>query len=70
MFQEFLMIILVSVEIIGDLFLVEVSDGLPYSLGSRQGAKLYPARVLTGTRVFRSLYAFRVPNYHLNKCTK
>ena len=67
MFQEFLMIILVSVEIIGDLFLVEVSDGLPHPLGSHQGAKLYPARVLMGTRVFRSLHAFRVPKDRYNE---
>jgi len=70
---EFIKITTMSVQnsiFIGDLFLLEVSDGLLHPLGSRQRVKLYPARVLTVTRFFRSLHAFRVPNYHLNECTK
>ena len=70
---EFIKITTMSVQnsiFIGDEFLLEVSDGLLHPLGSRQRVKLYPARVLTVTRFFRSLHAFRVPNYHLNKCTK
>ena len=44
---------------IGEVFQIEVSVGLVHRLGSCQNIKLYPARVFTGTRVFRSLYAFR-----------
>jgi len=55
---------------IGDLFLIEVSDGLLHPLGSRQRVKLYPARVLPVTPVFRSLHAFRVKKDHLNECKK
>ena len=55
---------------IGELFLIEVSVGLLHSLGSRQRAKLYLARVFMGTRVFRSLHAFRVHKDHYNECTK
>ena len=55
---------------IGDLFLIEVSNGLLHPLGSRQRVKLYPARVLPVTPVFRSLHVFRVHNDHLNECTK
>ena len=55
---------------IGDLFLIEVSNGLLHPLGSRQRVKLYPARALPVTPAFRSLHAFRVHKDHLNKCTK
>jgi len=49
---------------IGDVFQIEVSDGLVQSFGSCQKIYLYIARVLTGARVFRSLYVFRVQNEH------
>ena len=55
---------------IGDLFLIEVSDGLLHPLGSHQRVKLYPARVLPVTPFFRSLHAFRVQKDHLNECKK
>ena len=35
---------------IGDLFLIEVSDGLLHPLGRRQRAMLYPASVFTGQK--------------------
>ena len=54
---------------IGDLFLIELSDGLLHPLGSRQlSIKLYPARVLPLTPVLRSLHAFRVQKDPLNEC--
>ena len=49
---------------IGEVFQIEVSDGLVHSFGSCQKIYLYIARVLTGARVFRSLYVFRVQNEH------
>ena len=51
---------------IGDLFLIGVSDEFLHPVGGRQRVKLYPARVFTGTRVFRSLHAFRVHKDHCN----
>ena len=44
----------------GEVFQIEVSDGLVHSLGSCQTVNLYPAGVFTGARVLRSLYAFRI----------
>ena len=49
---------------IGEIFQIEVSDGLVHSFGSCQKIYLYIARVLTGARVFRRLYVFRVQNEH------
>ena len=45
---------------IREVFQIEVSDGPVHLLGSCQNINLYPARVFTGTQVFRSLYAFRI----------
>ena len=44
----------------GEVFPIEVLDGLVHSLGSCQKINLYPARVITGARVLRSLYAIRI----------
>ena len=44
----------------GEIFQIEVSDGLVHSLGSWQTLNLYPAGVFTGAQVLRSLYAFRI----------
>ena len=44
----------------GEVFQIEVSDGLLHSLGSCQKVNLYPAGVITGARVFRSLYSIRI----------
>ena len=40
--------------LIGEVFQIEVSDGLVHRLGSYQNINLYPARVFSGTRVLRS----------------
>ena len=45
---------------IGEVFQIEVSDGLVHSLGSCQKINLYPARVITGAQALRSLYAIRI----------
>ena len=55
---------------VGEVFQIEISDGLVHPLGSRQNVSLCPAMVITGARVFRSLYAFRVQKDHSNYCTK
>jgi len=55
---------------IGDLFLIEVPDGLLLPFGRRQRVPLYPARVLTGTQVLSKLHVFRVQKDHYNEWTK
>ena len=55
---------------IGDLFLIEVSDGLLHPVGGRQRVKLYPARVFTGTQVLSNLHAIRVLKDHYNEWTQ
>ena len=73
---EFKIIIPKSVQhiiFVGEVFQIEISDGLVHPLGSRgspQNVNLYPAVVITGARVFRSLYAFKVQKDHYNDCTK
>ena len=54
----------------GEVFQIEVSDGLVHSFGSCQKVNLYPARVFTGARVLRTLHTFRIRNDHSNACTK
>ena len=39
--------------LIGEVFQIEVSDGLVRRLGSYQNINLYPARVFSGTRCMR-----------------
>ena len=46
-----------------DVFQIVISDGCP-------NINLYPARVFTGTRGFRSLHAFTNYNDHSNKDTQ
>ena len=55
---------------IGDLFLIEVPDGLLLPFGRRQRVTLYPARVFTGTQVLSNLHVFRVQKDHYNEWTK
>ena len=55
---------------IGDLFLIEVPDGLLLPFGRRQRVTLYPARVSTGTQVLSNLHVFRVQKDHYNEWTK
>ena len=70
---EFKIIIPKSVQhiiFVGEVFQIEISDGLVHPLGSRQNVSLCPAVVITGARVLRSLYAFRVQKDHFNYCEK
>ena len=70
---EFKIIIPMSVQdiiFVGEVFQIEISDGLVHPLGSRQNVSLCPAMVITGARVLRSLNAFRVQKDHSNDCTK
>ena len=55
---------------VGEVFQIKISDGLVHPLGSRQNVSPCPAMVMTGERVFRRLYAFRVQKDHSNDCTK
>ena len=55
---------------IGDLFLIEVPDGLLLPFGRRQRVTLYPARVFTGTQVLSNLHVFRIQKDHYNEWTK
>ena len=69
-FKRIIPMIVQNIMLVGEVFQIEVSDGLVHPLGSRQNVNLYPAVVITGARVFRSLYAFRVQKDHSNDCTK
>jgi len=69
-FKQIIPMIVQNIMYVGEVFQIEVSDGLVLPLGSRQNVNLYPAVVITGARVFRSLYAFRVQKDHYNDCTK
>ena len=69
-FKRIIPMIVQNIMFVGEVFQIEVSDGLVHPLGSRQNVNLYPAVVITGARVFRSLYAFRVQTDHYNDCTK
>ena len=53
-----------------DVFQIVIADGSVHQLGSCPNINLYPARVFTGTRVFRSLYASTNPNDYSNKNTQ
>ena len=55
-----------NIMFVGEVFEIKVSDGFVHPLGSNQNVNLYPAMVITGAQVFRSLYAFRVQK----DCTK
>ena len=55
---------------IGDLFLIEVPDGLLLPFGRRQRVTLYPARVFTGTQVLSNLHVFRVQKDFYNQWKK
>ena len=64
-FKRIIPMIVQNIMLVGEVFQIEVSDGLVHPLGSRQNVNLCPAVVITGARVFRSLYALRV-----KKCAK
>ena len=69
-FKRIIPMIVQNIMFVGEVFQIEVSDGLVHPLGSRQNVNLYPAVVITGARVFRSLYSFRVQKDHYNDYTK
>ena len=69
-FKRIIPIIVQNIRFVGEVFQIEVSDGLVHPLGSRQNVNLYPAVVITGSRVFRSLYTFRAQMDHYNDYTK
>ena len=63
-FKRIITMIVQTSMLVGEVFQIEVSDGLVHPLGSRQNVNLYPAVVMTGARVFRSLYACIVQKDH------
>ena len=69
-FKRIIPMIVQNIMFVGEVFQIEVSDGLVHPLGSRQNVNLYPAVVMTGARVFRSLYACIVQKDQYNDCTK
>ena len=69
-FKRIIPMIVQNIMFVGEVFQIEVSDGLVHPLGSRQNVNLYPAVVMTGARVFRSLYACIVQKDHYHDCTK
>ena len=69
-FKRIITMIVQTIMLVGEVFQIEVSDGLVHPFGSRQNVNLYPAVVITGARVFRSLYAFRVKKDQMNECAK
>ena len=69
-FKRIISIIVKNIRFVGEVFQIKVSDGLVHPLGSRQNVNLYPAVVITGVPVFRSLYAFKVQKDHSNDCKK
>ena len=69
-FKRIITMIAQTMMLVGEVFQIEISDGLVHPLGSRQNVSLCPAMVIIGARVVRSLYAFRVRKDHYNDCTK
>ena len=69
-FKRIIPIIVQNIRFVGEVFQIEVSDGLVHPLGSRQNVNLYPAVVMTGARVSRSLYACIVQKDYYNDCPK
>ena len=69
-FKRIIPIIVQNIRFVGEVFQIEVSDGLVHPLGSRQNVNLYPAVVITGAQVSRSLYACIVQKDHYNDCPK
>ena len=69
-FKRIITMIEQNIMLVGEVFQIEVSDVLVHPFGSRQNVNLYPAVVITGARVFRSLYVFRVKKDRMNECAK
>ena len=47
-FKRIIPIIVQNIRFVGEVFQIEVSDGLVHPLGSRQNVNLYPPVVITG----------------------
>ena len=47
-FKRIIKMIVQNIMLVGEVFQIEVSDGLVHPLGSRQKVNLYPAVVITG----------------------
>ena len=56
-FKRIIPIIVQNIRFVGEVFQIEVSDGLVHPFWSRQNVNLYPTVVMTGARVSSSLYA-------------
>ena len=69
-FKRIIPMIVQNIMFVGEVFQIEVSDGLVHPLGSRQNVNLYPAVVIAGAQFFRILYAFRVKKDQINECAK
>ena len=69
-FKRIIPMIVQHIIFVGEVFQIEISDGLVHPLGSRQNVSLCPAVVITGARVSRSLYACIVQKDHYNDCPK
>ena len=69
-FKSIITMIVQIIMLVGEVFQIEVSDGLVHPLDSRHNVNFCPAVVITGARFFRSFYAFRVQKDHSNDCTK
>ena len=54
-FKRIITMIVQTIMLVGEVFQIELSDGLVHPLKSRQIVNLCPTRVFTGTRVFMFL---------------
>ena len=52
-FKRIIPIIVQNIRFVGEVFQIEVSDGLVHQLGSCQNINLHPARVYRGTSFFK-----------------
>ena len=50
-FKRIIPMIVQNIMFVGEVFQIEVSDGLVHPLGSRQNVNLYPAVVIIGAQV-------------------
>ena len=69
-FKRIITMIVQTIMLVGEVFQIEVSDGLVHPFWSRQNVNLHPTVVMTGTRVSRSLNACIVQKDHYNDCPK
>ena len=51
-FKRIITMTVQNIMLVGEIFQIEVSDGLVHPLGSRQNVNLYPAVVITGGAIF------------------